>query len=587
MLNIPEEIKDLLKQDSVYKNFRVHFPNGERADITNENIVSESVNLQESICSQQTLMFNTCETPMIEFETIGVENIKGKTIECSLEIECHSTVEGAVQRADLDNKWVYPIPYGKFVISSCKKKADMTHRQVIAYNYISYLGGMNPLEKVKMDKALSIDRGYNTTLYHFLIANGYVNPDTYTISYYVSNTRRDMMSSLTVRPTQPQPFYPTLYRLTLNLTGLYHNIGKDYKYEWLWQLKNDKEAYDNAIDDVNDKITEWLGSDFYIDEDDFTLSNFLNQISPNISGTDDTVIFFYDAYARYDDDNYIWLISPFYISYLMSSIFVPISGQIEFSGTGITTKTYDFTILSDYSESLKAIDVTDKILMRDSTNPVTLDITASSNIPSVIGNYYELQGKVCRTQRNGSILPLSLEDKLANPVDTLTPSDYSEFWYDDDMTKPYGKITCSYKNDTGEDAYAEIYIVDESEFTEKTYKVYDISNNLIIKSNQFSAETIQDMLTTMKSNMDDISYMPLNLTLSGRPDLEAGDVVNITTRDNQTIPGLIMQRQLSGIQGLTDSITATEEEEDITSLQLNSNFDSTSGTLSISLVGGK
>ena len=132
MLNVPEAIKTAYRSDVAYKNFRVHFPNGERPDITNENIVSESVRFNESICSEPTLKFGLCETPTIQFETVGIEKIKGLIIECSIEIECPSTIEGAVYKNDIQ-KYVYSIPYGTFKIDSCKRQKDMSHRQIMAY----------------------------------------------------------------------------------------------------------------------------------------------------------------------------------------------------------------------------------------------------------------------------------------------------------------------------------------------------------------------------------------------------------------------------------------------------------------------
>ena len=61
MLNLPESIKALFKRDSVLKNFRVHFPNGGFSDITNENIVEESVKFSESLCSQNIFRFGCAE----------------------------------------------------------------------------------------------------------------------------------------------------------------------------------------------------------------------------------------------------------------------------------------------------------------------------------------------------------------------------------------------------------------------------------------------------------------------------------------------------------------------------------------------
>ena len=90
MLNIPDSVKALFKRDGVRKNFRVHFPNGEFPDITNENVVQESVVFTESLCSQDVLKFGTTESSVIEFETVGIGNMYGMKIECGIEISLSS-----------------------------------------------------------------------------------------------------------------------------------------------------------------------------------------------------------------------------------------------------------------------------------------------------------------------------------------------------------------------------------------------------------------------------------------------------------------------------------------------------------------
>ena len=47
MLNIPTEVIELFKSDSIPKVFHVRFPNGEYRDLTNADIVSESVSFDE------------------------------------------------------------------------------------------------------------------------------------------------------------------------------------------------------------------------------------------------------------------------------------------------------------------------------------------------------------------------------------------------------------------------------------------------------------------------------------------------------------------------------------------------------------
>ena len=98
MISITSEIKELYHQDHCYKNIRIHFPNGERTDICNNLIVKDSVSFTESLCSQNTLKFGLCESPIFECEVVGVGNIKGATIEVSCEIECPATVEDAAWR---------------------------------------------------------------------------------------------------------------------------------------------------------------------------------------------------------------------------------------------------------------------------------------------------------------------------------------------------------------------------------------------------------------------------------------------------------------------------------------------------------
>ena len=91
MLSIPNEVKALLSQDYIYKNFQVFFPNKEmRFGIDNKNVEQESVVFTESLCSQQTMKFGLAEASQIEFTAIGVPNVLGSTIECAINIDCTS-----------------------------------------------------------------------------------------------------------------------------------------------------------------------------------------------------------------------------------------------------------------------------------------------------------------------------------------------------------------------------------------------------------------------------------------------------------------------------------------------------------------
>lgn len=135
MLNIPEEVKDLCKQDSVRKNFRVRFPHGEHDDLTNENIEFESVTFSESVCSRNELRFGLCEGSSISFVAVGIGNIKDMTISAMIEIDVSSLdpswiSEHGVSRSDLDYP-VYPIPYGEFIVDSCERDSGNLQKRTV------------------------------------------------------------------------------------------------------------------------------------------------------------------------------------------------------------------------------------------------------------------------------------------------------------------------------------------------------------------------------------------------------------------------------------------------------------------------
>lgn len=173
MLNIPESVKTLFKTDGTHKNFRVQFPNGEFPDITNENIVRESLHFTESICSQDVFRFGLAEASVLEFETVNVGNMYGMTINAYIEIDVSSltaaeiaeieagTWDGVlVDVSDSDIGCSYfRLPLGVFRVQSCPRNHEtMTHRQVTAYSVTALTG----LTNLPYDgPAPKIDVGFN------------------------------------------------------------------------------------------------------------------------------------------------------------------------------------------------------------------------------------------------------------------------------------------------------------------------------------------------------------------------------------------------------------------------------------------
>lgn len=125
MIKIPKNIKELFSKDNVPKRIIVSFPNEDRPNIENDQILSESLSFTESICSQIPMKLGLCEASQISFVCYGIENIEGKVISVDIEVRTE------------DGEW-YPISLGLYTVSTCKRDAqDYNKRQVDAYSLIA------------------------------------------------------------------------------------------------------------------------------------------------------------------------------------------------------------------------------------------------------------------------------------------------------------------------------------------------------------------------------------------------------------------------------------------------------------------
>lgn len=172
MLVVPDKVKELFKADSVIKNFRISFPNGEHPDITNDQIVYESVVLTESICSQDTFRFGLAESPVLEFEAVGIQNIKDCEINAFLELDYSNYIIKApiAPRKIEQTTTEFIFNYGErfaveivgdvyFVYYSVK---DQTGRQI---------GGGSKTISSDSDKFIFMDYGTSTITCDFIVYN--------------------------------------------------------------------------------------------------------------------------------------------------------------------------------------------------------------------------------------------------------------------------------------------------------------------------------------------------------------------------------------------------------------------------------
>lgn len=589
MLSIPVEIKNLLKADSVYKNFRVHFPNGERADITNSNIVCESLVFTEGIGSQGEIEFGTCENSCIQFEVFGVEKIKGYKIECTIEIECPSSVTGSEYKADIQ-KYVYSIPYGTFIVDSCKKQADMTHRRVIAYsenniseNVISNnevnLAKMNMYSTGKQDFTQNAECLFYSELPELAFKN----------LPYVATSRHDeeIMNILTGLNKKGGG--------TCNVKMLGARTGtpqaETYSYKYLFghrisltdsQIINAWNEFVSSIEEADILTTTGLNNlkAFSIEDSiDSFYPHYYKNFEDHRTGNDifDCYViikqgtFVYYPYssntATNDERNTDGIVLPCGFSLTSSSI-----NSCYFLTDDDLLVDFDFTDISDIMISSKRV----KAKTQDGYNLYLPEKYPVGSVQSLVQSICQLRGALGKPDRYGGYDLISLKDKLTAlyPLETLYPSAslypsaniglrvngsyYNELWYDDDYTLMIGKITVAYndltENDVRQiDLYCNGFSEDSSPMD---YRTIDLSNNEIIKAQKWTAAAITSILNTIVTNVTGVSYMPAEITMKGRPDLEAGDVLEVKTT-TENILTYVLTRTITGIQNLVDDIAST------------------------------
>lgn len=577
MLNIPEEIKDLLHEDTCQKNIRIHFPNGERTDICNDLIVRDSVSFTESLCSQEDLKFGLCESPVFECEVVGVGNIKGANIEVSCEIYCPMSVTGAVYKPDLQ-AYIYSIPLGSFIVSECQKQADMAHRRVIAYGYLQ--GKSDNIDMsiaIKDTIGLSSALPYNPNIFATMVvnsgiktrinqaiyteidldSNGGLRRETYTIPGTTEEIRLDILLKSTVQTLpklkedglyyveKPQLLKTQIEAFSAAFEELKNNPpSASYTDNVLEQIKK------WALEKLNAKKWEGLWSIYNL----VRIETYGNYIYPylrdNPSGLDrDNVNVYYgirlhcfnlDNSNRYEvnyTDNFF---NPSQIK--LYEVDYSMYPQTRFDFPRYITENsqwyYDATKIDYYALTNAMLELSSLFWYADHNGGV----------------------KLINLQRQFGITPSHILYPGATIYPQgvtggkLLPEDYQSCWYDDEYSKPYGAVVCQFKNTNNEECLYTLYMTGITEDTDPdTYKTYELTDNEIIRSSLWTEEQIADICNTIAANISGVQYMPVDFVGRGLPYVEAGDTFEILTKSNDSITTIVLNRTLTGEQYMVDS----------------------------------
>lgn len=577
MLTIPESVKALFEDDSTRKNFRVQFPNGELADITNENINKESVKFTESICSQNVFRFGLAEASVIEFETVGVGNMYGMTIACSYEIDTDSLSAAeisAIQSDPGDGELVlasasdigygfYRIPLGVFRVEKCPRNhGAMTHRQVTAY---SSAAGQNILPTFeKMRATMGIHGPFRTSVKRLLYE-------------YIGNADP---------PLLPASFTATKFEYSQ--LGTETDLGTVYL---AWTVGEDRYTvalvapWTYGIGIVNDNATQVFTSSPYMfsfDIGDIDLAGAWNFIKSAFVESGATIsditspagapslelasrLYFSGVRLTYaypgQIKNYIPIFYPVPFAAVYSyyrptiAVYRSIGLSLTKNGTQISqfrTQCNErlpsitvYTATGGY-ENDRGITLTPSRVVETSSGSWNMfdDIDQTALVSGAL----EVEGQFAKTNRTGGVEIVNLSPSSPH---SISPGDYDEVWWDEYDVSPIGTVTVTYRNGEEGEATANVTLGAGA-------SLYDMTDNEVLK-NLSTADL--DSITTLLSgdfatNAQNVGFTPIEMTMQGWPWLEAGDALQITAEDGTIVNTYALRVEMSGIQHLMSDITA-------------------------------
>lgn len=561
MLNIPESVKTLFKTDGVHKNFRVQFPNGERDDLTNENVVQESVRFTESLCSQDIFKFGLAEASVLEFETVGVENIYGATIKAGIEIDLSSLSAeeiAAIEAGTWDGELVevgagedYPnlldglempdyyfrVPYGEFTVESCPRDHQaMTHRKVTAYT----VGRLNrsPLEESKLTWTVQgKKKNYRPNAQRLVMAElGWNSPqilDSMTKTQYdaFDTWASDAVTSFW------QPTAGVNVRLTVHRH--YLPFGNGVAGNALYCL----EMQEFDISSVIDKIATFIDRGGH----PVDLTPYRRQILSMIENSVNAVIgeFYFTSglkifYPHWAQPTSMYI--PYSLTVFVGGDSEPMWG-IEATGAPFTADPVLYTYDFEDGNIILAYEPTGSV--RTSAGKRWTYLNAY-DINDIVGGVLETEAAFARVERGGGFGFYHLDDSSPVPV---IPGEYENMWFDEYDVEPIGTVRYAYTNKAGEEQVGESTAGDGA-------SVYDMTDNAVTKKMLYGSNDLLENLinTSFVPHIDPINFTPVDLTMKGLPYIQAGDCLEVTAQDGTICKTFVLRQEISGIQALSAQI---------------------------------
>lgn len=570
MIDVPVEVKDALREGRLKKNYSITPVNDAGSPIgsilTNDNLVSESVILDERMCSGDVLKFGLCEGASIEFRYFNTTYVYPIKVGTRLKIAIN---------VDYGPEY-YPIQMGFFTVQSISRQASTGIIKVIAYNKLQskyldtkanqyLIDAYNSLSASGMVAGnITLDEVLAYTLSEYTIPNRF---PANVIDYPNSNLAYtwDTFSYTGQRiPGDTRTIYG------FNLYFHFHADGKLVKYpsdDTPEVIKNPIKFYIEKLHDFCDYVANFhVGvRNYYFDTDGnyrfaihFRKSDGTEQnvnLTPLSADNFESALFSeYRAGSRsgyyvQGADFYFYISVPFNTT---SSIYPgDIDTVVALLQESVSAECTPYTDLGGITID-NSVETWPDVTLRDLQTAVYETVAQFGQLDRKTDLFEGVELNGSRLLPRTTLYPSDDPNPLypGGAVASLFKNSYSKLWADSGNVHKWKYLIITYKKLDGEGNEVEATL--QRTVNNNGTDNYNCSDNWLFRNLVWTAEQIGAYADAMVAKMRDITWFPFEMWCAGLPYLETGDEIEIPL-GNQTYTSYILQRQLKGIQNLQDT----------------------------------
>lgn len=591
MIEIPVRVRDALKSGAYRNNYKVVVldQNGnEDFTIDNDNLVEESVTVDERMCSTDTLKFGLCEGTNIEFQYFGYPNITGRKVKLYIDVtyrdESHTLKE-------------YEIPLGWFDIKECSRQAETGIIKASGYNKLlsDYLD-QDLTEAVKEIVATG-ENGVtgSASVQHIM--------DVLLKGYSIETAEESTGKVSIPSALWSRGYFGNSGYRVVGTSNFIHVIISDFYLDINNATTADYFRFEIFVDKLREKFKTWcpyLNSIVAIQDETHVLEEFINNgFSSGFEGVDAQYCCGY-----YEVDS-IALGGSSSTGYYHLPIFKKIFAKTDYIKTQYAT---NLNVSGDYPHPIRIYIPVMWVqnTSADSYTPTAAQVTTcnarateiinaineyivvykkklsemekykvtSANVSSITNGLtlralqsatFELSAQYGKLDRVTDLFSgVNLNGGRLYPSETLYPSNdlyprsnsehiiranYSQLWADEGNVRKFRNLIVTYKDSTTNQD-ATITAIVNADGTDD----YIMSDNWLLKNLAWTQAQVNTYVNGMVEAMRGVTWFPFQMWLAGLPYIEAGDEIEITS-GGLVYPSYVLTRTLKGIQDLQDTYT--------------------------------